>query len=247
MNDTELHRKISDVFAASITQHLLASPTLIDEITSKIITDINLLSAISDAVTKKIEHDVYDSLHHDIQRVSTKTEAIAGDQTKLTKLIAELDDKQDELEQYSRRNCLLIHGISETDKEDTTDLAINTFQRRMNLKVDRSAIDRSHRLGRIKTNSTSGESPDTRKPRPIIVKFVSYAERHEVFRNKRTLKSSGVVISENLTLRRQKLLRDASNLDQVQAAWTTDGKVICLLQNKKRITLTSPKDFNKLI
>ena len=33
----------------------------------------------------------------------------------------------DELEQYSRRKCLLLHGIKEESKEDTGDVAIKSL------------------------------------------------------------------------------------------------------------------------
>ena len=57
-----------------------------------------------------------------------------------------LRDDNDAQEQYSRRNCLLVHGIPE-DQTDTTDAVLSLCNRQLGLDLDRSEIDRSHRLG----------------------------------------------------------------------------------------------------
>ena len=41
--------------------------------------------------------------------------------------IQTLLDQQDESEQYSRRNCLIFHGIEERENENTSDTIINTL------------------------------------------------------------------------------------------------------------------------
>jgi hypothetical protein len=129
--------------------------------------------------------------------------------------------------------------------EDTTEAAMNTFDR-LKVDIDSEDIDRSHRLGPIKTNGTLDERSPKPKPRPIIVKFVSYAKRNLVFTNKKELKKTGKTITESLTKRRMDLLRAASANERVKTAWTTDGKVICLLPNDKIVVLTTHKDLRKL-
>lgn len=58
-----------------------------------------------------------------------------------------LIQKLEEQEQYSRRNCLIIHGIPESDRENTTKLAIYTIDNhlQLNFKLSHMDIDRSHR------------------------------------------------------------------------------------------------------
>ena len=69
----------------------------------------------------------------------------------------------DDLEQYSRRNCLLLHGAVETDAECTDDIIIKTCAEELGIDVKQEDLDRIHRLGKVKRNDN--------KPRPIIVKF----------------------------------------------------------------------------
>ena len=81
-----------------------------------------------------------------------------------------LSDEVDALEQCSRRNCLLLHGVPESSK-DTTEAAIAVFNSRLDLNINNEYIDRSHRLGQPRSDT------DSDRPRPIIVKFASYETR----------------------------------------------------------------------
>ena len=71
----------------------------------------------------------------------------------------------DRQEQYSRRNCFLIHGIVEETVQDTDEKIINTRQQSMGETIKSQDIDRSHRLGKPKSSKNA-------KSRPMIVKFV---------------------------------------------------------------------------
>ena len=56
------------------------------------------------------------------------------------------DRALDRQEQYSRRNCLLIHGIDEENQENTNEVVINVFKKEMDEEITHVDIDRSHRL-----------------------------------------------------------------------------------------------------
>ena len=59
-------------------------------------------------------------------------------------------------EHYSRRNCLLVHGIP-VDQKDTSDVVLSLCNRQLGLDLDRSQIDQSHRLGyHSETPATAG-------------------------------------------------------------------------------------------
>ena len=65
----------------------------------------------------------------------------------LTKRLKEMDGVLDRQEQYSRRKCLLIHGVDEVQGEDTDELSIKVIEEHMNQKLKPEDLDRSHRLG----------------------------------------------------------------------------------------------------
>ena len=98
----------------------------------------------------------------------------------LTETVAELVKQADNQEQYSRRNCLLVHGLFETTLENTDDLVITMFKNNMDIEIFSDDIDRSHRIGKQK------DDPNT--VRPVIVKFARYNDRNKIFRNKKTIK-----------------------------------------------------------
>ena len=115
--------------------------------------------------------------------------------------IEELENKIDRQEQYSRRNCILIHGIAENKEENTDQQAIRFINENLDIKIDEIDIDRSHRIGRYDKTK--------KKARPIIAKLARYNVRGRVFREKRKLKGTGKIITENLTTVRIGQLNDA--------------------------------------
>ena len=60
----------------------------------------------------------------------------------------------------------------------------------------------------------------------IVVKFTRYKDKHHVFRNKTLLKESGVSITENVTLKRMKHLKNAREQHGFGNVWTLNGKIM---------------------
>ena len=106
----------------------------------------------------------------------------------------------DAQQQYSRRNCLLLHGIEETKGEDTDNIVLEILNNDMDLNILKTALDCSHRIGNPKSK---------KKPRPIIIKFVRYYDRRDVFMNKKCLKGTGKSITESLTAFRMQKPKNA--------------------------------------
>ena len=158
----------------------------------------------------------YDEFHKTkgslIQRLDKLEKAKNMLETKLTKAVALIDDQQ----QYSRRNCLLFHGVKEESSEDTDNIVTEICAEKLRLEVDKSMIDRSHRIGPKKKDQ---------KLRPIIVKFCSYRDRSKVFYNKKMLKGSGVTITESLTKTRMDLLNEVQRMVGHGNSWTIDGNI----------------------
>ena len=132
--------------------------------------------------------------------------------------------KMDDLEQYSRRNCLLLHGVKEDDEENTDEIVLRTVAEEIGIQINEGDLDRTHRLGKRKRNDG--------KPRPIIVKFTRYAVRHKVFTYKRNLKGKRYLITESLTAYRMKLLTEAQEMFGVKNVWTSDGRILYKDNNK---------------
>ena len=76
------------------------------------------------------------------------------------------------------------------------------------------------------------------KHRPIIVKFISYNDRREIFNNKKRLKGTGVSIIESLTSERMQQLKIARDQFGFKDVWSIDGRIMY-----KDSTSTKPKLF----
>ena len=131
--------------------------------------------------------------------------------------VKNLENQLDHQEQYSRRNCILIHDITETQNENTDDISLRTINEHLELELTEKELDHTHRIG----NPKSGN----KRPRPIIVKFARYNTRRKVFLNKKRLKNTGISITESLTKHSMEFLKKARNEFGFNNLWTVDGRI----------------------
>ena len=79
-------------------------------------------------------------------------------------------------------------------------------------------IERTHRIGKPRDVG--------QKSRPIIVKFVRYNDRKNVFNRKEKLKGKNISITESLTVTRMKKLNEGREIYEFKNVWTSDGKFL---------------------
>ena len=132
--------------------------------------------------------------------------------------VKNLEKKADDPEQYSCRNYLLIHGLTEIKTGHTDEMVLDVMNNKLNIEMSQVSIDRSQRLAKRKGHG--------QKPRVIIVKFTRYKERHHVFTNKKHLKGSGISVTESLTLKSMEHLKKARKQHGFANVWTLDGKIM---------------------
>ena len=131
-----------------------------DEFNSKL-ADVVARTDIIDAKVQgqEIEHE---ALKREVESLKRLNENLSND-------VRNAGKQMDELEQYSRRNCLIFTGIkedSDPSREDTDEIILNICNHKRGVDMTSACLDRTHRLGR--KNSLESSEP---KPRPIIAKF----------------------------------------------------------------------------
>ena len=196
----------ADIFARLLRYFFLSCKNL-TIIARTDITDVKVQG-------QEIEHE---ALKREMESLKRLNEKLSND-------VRNAGKQMDELERYSRRNCLIFTGIKEDSdpgREDTEEIILNVCNHKLGIDITSACLDRTRRLGR--KNSFESSEP---KPRPIIAKFTNYHDRSDVFRNKAKLKQSGIVIYENITSRRLSLLNGAKEILGVRNAWSLDGKVL---------------------
>ena len=111
-----------------------------------------------------------------------------------------------------------------------------------NLKLDatqsdiiKSNIVNIHRIREslVKRNTTTPNN----KPRPLLVKFNSEKVKNMIFRKKKALKGTGIVITEFLTPTRSTLLKKCFEKITVdKSIWTDNGRILVKLHGQEDIS-----------
>ena len=156
-----------------------------------------------------IVEGVPDGLRAQISKVEKANTELEKENQFLRTKIETLEQKVDQAEQYSCRNCLRISGFNEEPLENTDNIVMQ-LAADIDSDVQLSEIDRSHRVG----NPTKPRL----KPRDIIIKFAIYRSRQNFYRQRTLLKErghQGVAVNEDLTKVRSSLLYEARNLAKV--------------------------------
>ena len=81
-------------------------------------------------MNKSISHinEIFEQYQKDKKEKEQKINNLEKKVSEMSSKIENLEKSIDDQEQYSGRNCLLIHGISQFDGENTGDIVINTVQ-----------------------------------------------------------------------------------------------------------------------
>ena len=81
-------------------------------------------------------NDKFVEFENEIKKKDEEIADLKKDERNLTGKLYDVNNQLDRQEQYSRRNCLLLHGVDETDHEVTDDIIIKTIKDKMD--VDRN-------------------------------------------------------------------------------------------------------------
>ena len=131
-------------------------------------SQVNSWSEAMDFITIKLEE--YEREQQEKYKIIG---SIKSEMVNMNKQIEKLERIVDRQEQYSRRNCLLLYGIAECERENTGDLVLETLYEKLHIDLNLSDLYRTHRVGQSKALSN--------KPRVVIIKFVRYNTGKRIF------------------------------------------------------------------
>ncbi|KAK9709228.1 hypothetical protein QE152_g26752 [Popillia japonica] len=141
--------------------------------------DVQFLKHISDTLTKNFN----EKLDHMLDVYGKKV-------TELEAVNKTLSSKIDDIEQYSRRSNIRIVGLPEEVSENTMDKVLTFCSEKLDLKLGSNDIDRCHRVGK----PINGH-------RALLIKFVGYNIKREIFKRRAALKNTRILIAEDLTIK----------------------------------------------
>ena len=125
-----------------------------------------------------------------------------------SKLRKDINTKCDELEQYSRRQCLRIEGIVKTRKEKVEDV-INLVKDCFavaDVDIPDTVLDRAHRIWSVYKYESD------QNIQGIIVKFNNFRYRSMFYKNRKKLKQ-GKRVRIDLTSNRYNILKKENELN----------------------------------
>ena len=211
----------------------------------------NMFKALMETQQKALESLIRDLSTASEKRLETKISALEAElfitnqqkdqmNTQLTKLqrdfenqnleihamhrdIEKLKQDLDDLEQYGRKNCLIIHGLNyEEGQSDKQAFMSFVTQHMPATKLEDWEIGNIHQLP-----STTGRT------KPIIVKFISHIAKDRIYKQRSKLKNTNIYLTESLTKRngdlyarcRQHLATRQDRNRPFSQLWTNDGKI----------------------
>ena len=167
---------------------------------------LNEHKQVQEFINSRFEDIQNDHLNHFNKDRDVMKESV---EDRIEEVTQQLFSRVDELEQYSRREYLVLNGVAENphETEDVDEIVLDVISQKLGVEIStNNDIQRCHRL---KTSRPRHSPVERQSPRPLIITFVSYRKRQEVFTSKKKLKGSGLVLTESLTATRQAVLAKA--------------------------------------
>lgn len=221
-----------------------------------------LIGALDQKLTTKIDYqntelfnmnkrmDILDKQVVDLQR---ENQGLKDSVKSLLTRIEASNLEVDNLEQYTKSDNLLIHGIplpiDGSKESDIRQLVVDVLGRNMtNIGLNKDSISMAHRLSTKQLNQVSSSNPSSRstRPPPIIVRFNQREMRNNLLVNRRQLKGKQLSISEQLTYRRSQLLKKASELvaqNKLDSSWSHDGRILVKSKSNQIVVINSDMDL----
>lgn len=177
-------------------------------------------------------------------------EELLSENKQLKEKVKKLEERLEDVEQYSRSNSLEIHGIPVDNNENVLQV-VKEVGRALDMDISDTMVDACHRLGNKQNNNPPG----------IIVKFVRRIDKEEFIRRrrvKRTLSTRHInrpddrpiYVNESLTPARRRLLamaRTARNEKNYKFLWVRNGKIYLRKEENAPVKhVTNQEDISKL-
>ena len=180
---------------------------------------------------KELKDDV-ENLKNGLEDLKDVVKVIEEKQTQneehsqqIVESVEELREENDSLQQYGRRETLVIHNVPKYDDENTLQVALSFISNELGLNISQDFVSTCHRNYPPK-NTYAPSCP------PIYIKFTRRDLKRECLRRKLKLKGRKneqgyhLYITENLTLYRRNLLADVNReLHYWKFIWTKNGNI----------------------
>ena len=179
----------------------------------------------------------------EIKKLNEKVAKLESNNAELNSKVSALQNDIDAVDQYERRDSLILSGNavpSESDDEDSVHVVMETIRTQLNIPITEQDINVAHRLGRQRPG----------RSRPLIVKFMSRTKKSQVVRARISLPkptpttNPAFFINESLTPIRRTLFYQ---MRQIRKNHKTDFKQLYTQDGKITVKLNATNDRKHVI
>lgn len=236
------------------------APTL-----SQILKELIAIKNAQNEFSKAMDycHDRFDEINSQLQKQEgimkeyiEKMQTLEASNKILQKENEELKIKINDLEQYSRKNCLEIQGVPEGSGENVLSV-VQAVGKSIGFELENHMVDACHRLRKNETRPSQA--------RGVIIRFVRRIDKEEFLQKKkikRELKVTDlpeefiklvkadnfIYVNESLTAANRKLFAQAREFkikNKIKYLWTKDGKIMMRATDSSRVyQIRTVNDFN---
>lgn len=187
----------------------------------------SLVKIIKLVITEQFNSEI-ETLREELIKRDSEICEIKNEVKDLRNKVVDLESHLDSLEQYERRDSIIISGPAlprETQQENPVEIVVNTLKDTLKLNVQEQDISVAHRLG--KSNQEY--------PRPMIVKLINRSHKYDIVGACLKLKPN-LYINESLTPNRLHLFKKIlavrkQHRQKFTQCHTRDGKIIVKLSH----------------
>nr|CAH7735730.1 unnamed protein product [Callosobruchus chinensis] len=124
-----------------------------------------------------------------------------------------------------RNKNLRIFNFPEKNGEDLPQEIIRLCNSKLDVPIEKEDIVVCSRIGKKLSN----------RPRSILLKLAHVNSKQRIYKNKSRLKGSGIVIKEDLSEKRLKLMQVAIEKTSLKQVWSFNGSIYVLHRDKRHV------------
>ena len=224
---------------------------LLPEIKSKIAEHVP--NASTAEATEQIDPETMKCLNNSVQELTSAVNKLQLELVKSSDKCNDLEEKCDNLEQYSRRTNIIISNVPLNNSVTLETQVCNILNEYVSPPIEPADIDRTHRIYQKANRKTSDTPPD------IIVKFLSYRSKARILTqgpmeqlradNQDREDKDKIFVSEDLTNTRKGLFFSTRQMKRkrlIKDTFTRDGKIVVKLTDTQRWNITKQNDLEAI-
>jgi hypothetical protein len=154
------------------------------------------------------------TLDKKLDRIVEDIASVRKDSQANTNAIKNLSERCDKMDGITRKNVLRMDGLRNIDNGSLINQVLNIINKQLKVDCSENHINEVSRL-------KGSEGKDS----TILVKFVTFWKRNEVFKAKKLLKGTGIFINEDLSKNQYELLKMARKKIGNHNVWSAGGKI----------------------